>query len=659
MPRGNAARVVLISATESASNESESDAPVSEDRSFRQRRPGLKAALAGCGLIALFAGAAAFAASSSSDLYFRTSGQNIWGTGAANPLAIDHCLCTEWGDPYPDDYYKYWDLKLAGDVWGATSGRVGLDFKLSASPGSMALSYPMQVTLTYPDPGSLISGSTFAIGSQFNVMPAGFALGGGLSAGSPTLQTVGPGIAASLDAVARIKAVASGNLFGVSLPIIGPDIDTSYRFFGVDPSGGIRFNEIGGILSGHAQSPDLNTRSNGVSGNDLQSSMRGNLGGVSLNLANLAMMLVGGPPLSGSIGPLDYNLVKVGLGLNLDLEQSFTFAPRPEIHLDFTSPVDRYLGNGNWSKNLASIDFPAGDTVYLRAPLAEDIGIVPRVRLNNETTNITDAIPVGQLDLSALALGVPLLDWSIPPLIAPDPLRFDVDRIRFYDNTFNLDTGPAVAANPLNLHFRGRISVQGGASTGMCALAPDLPQCETVSETVRDFVIADCTLNPQLPQCQGVDWSTQHIDPCALDPMFGCSSFNVRLQMPQDCFGDPMCELDHFLFPQLVKVNGDCTENDALDCLFAEVMGKTPGTWNDTKSTWVFANDGFADLDGISLAVPETDASAWQRFAALGYNPDDYRIRPFDYSAPEPATALLILCGLLGMARRSAVSQRG
>jgi hypothetical protein len=591
-------------------------------------------------LLAAFSGTA-YAAVSTSDLFFSTSGQNIWDGGSASLVPYDKFLGLTWGDPYPQDYYKYYDLDPVGDVWGATSGKIGAEMTVSATTGNMSLRYPVQVDLTYPDTNTLYAGATFTIGSSYNVLPNGFDLTKyildannqlvpiALSSGAPVLQTIGPSIYASLDAILNVKAQVSGSLFGVSLPIIGPDIQQTYNLLKVDPNQGANIDLIPNILSGWAQAPDLNSQSSGVVGDALVSSARDGLAGLKLDVANL-IGEVFGVPLNSSIGGvLDYNLLSAGIGLGVDLQQAFDFAPQPSVHLDFTSPVDVY-SNGAWQKGLTAVDFLAGDAVTLRASNAYDLGIRPSIELGNTVTNNTDAILAGRLDMSALGLAVPDIGFSVGPLIHPNPVKFDLATLDLYDNQFELNTGAALNANVFNIGFKNRYNEVpvGGSLVNYCSLNPSALGCSDIS--VQDLLA---------------------LAPCILDPAAAgdCARFNFRVRPPQDTCGSE----SQYCFPglpELYLVNADCVAEDPTGCTFNQLIASLgDAIWDDALKKWDFVTSAFGSTDSVSLGAGSTDEQLLQRFAALGYDPADYQIVMRNSAVPEPGTALLELEGIISL----------
>lgn len=597
----------------------------------------------GVSLLAFAFGAQA--ATSSSNLYFATSGQDIWGSGGALPLSYNDFFGPIWGNPYPADHYKYYDLDPAGDIWWATSGKIGVGVDINGTAGSMSLRYPMQVNLTFPDTNTLYAGSTFSIGSSFNPVAGGFGVtkyaydaAGNLqpytfNTGAPLLQTVGPAIHASLDAVMDVKAVFSGSLFGVSLPIIGPDFNSTYNLLKVDPAQGSNIDLIPGILSGYAQAPNLNSRSAGLTGNSVESSMRDGVGGLNLNIVNLITQALGMPPLSGSIAGVNYDVLSAGLGVALDIEQAFNFTPQPVVHLDFTSPVDVF-SSGTWQRGLSSVDFLAGDSVTLRARGAYDLGVKPTVSLYNVTTNDTDAIISASVALSALGLSVPSLGLDIGPVLHPDPYKLDLRRLDLYDKSFLLNTGSPLSANVFNIGFKNRYE--------------EVP----LGESLVDY----CALNPSAPGCSGIDFSDlSRLEQCILDRAGQCANFEFRVRAPTPCAPGNEGQPCFALLPELYRVNGDCHANDPLDCAIHDLVATlSDALWDDGSAKWVFFNSGLLDLGEIALATPSTDQALAQRFASLGFDPAVYRLS-VPGSVPEPASIVLLGAGafLLGRVRKS------
>jgi hypothetical protein len=187
----------------------------------------------------------------SQSLPFQTRNQSMWRSGSQYVLNYSRLWGTSWNstsaggpgfrgiiipggctDPvivegieiFPKICVPDTDLGTFGaEASASTSGTVGLRPNLSVQGGAVNVDYPIQVTIGYPDNGTLRPGDTFSVSTSFLPTPGG-----------THLTTSSPGARVTLDAVlganfrssATVKAGALGTFSGTLFDLTIPHTDT-------------------------------------------------------------------------------------------------------------------------------------------------------------------------------------------------------------------------------------------------------------------------------------------------------------------------------------------------------------------------------------------------------------------------------------------------
>ncbi len=266
---------------------------------------------------------------------FQTSNQSMWGSGPAFTFNFANFYGVTWNKSgSAGDIGCGW----FGDCYGVeftaySSGRIGVDLGFQLNSGSVNASVPTQINLSMPDEVNPYLGPFVA-----NAL-AGY--------GAGLLTTASPGVSAYADLVFEILAGARGELCFVGCGSFGGNIvninahpellafnrnnDGELRVlgnnFGIPASG-----DLGGYVDYTVYLPNISTSGGGVP--PILSSGTSSFIDLSANVVNIAANALGLPPLSGSVGPINYNLLSAGVGLDIGLYQDFSLMPNVHIHLD-------------------------------------------------------------------------------------------------------------------------------------------------------------------------------------------------------------------------------------------------------------------------------------------------------------------------------------
>lgn len=611
---------------------------------------GLSAALCACAAVTAHAGYVltpglvnnALTGAYNANLTFNVSGVSEWGNTASvatgnrfvglGPYDIGKTIGGITEDP------------LFGTRWGAQLGArvqavAGLNFGLQANGGSLAMTYPVSVGLQFPDPlGALNVGSTFSIGSSYRVSPitTSFTYKGvpiNLTI-DPTMAVTGPSLQTFAESALGFHAfagaqVCTGTCFG---PALGPiDIadfskelvainrngDNQVRIAGVQANLNQQYN--GDYLSAVANLPTLDAQ--GALASDrmtLSSNVDGNLLGLNASLDKIIWQVVQDqlgldlPDLNGSIGPLNYNLVKSDAGMSLNITQQIQFTPAaPAITLNFTSPVQQLVG-ASFGAPTTQVSFHAGDTIELRAPGAQTLGVLPTFSLGGTASNATDLQLAGQVGFSALALSLDGTGLSLGPLVSQTtPLALGSSNI--VDSRFGVDFGQQLLGNPYNLRFDPSNIVDPVARSHLS----DTGYLSLLSTSACDS-LTRCLSDPQ-----------QALIGVFQDPV-------TILQSYLDCLGDPAA----------TPLN--CA---ALLPADFERLGLTPTRVLDGSGNDLFLGDLASLLNPVEPNVQPngSDAEMERQLARLGF---DFNFQPLSVppALPEPGTLPLLSLAVLALA---------
>ena len=419
--------------------------------------------LAAVSLLAVTAASPAFAINFST--IFSETGHSMWTSGQA--LVIDTGMKRIGPDPWnlgkvvggfvnPCD--PFGTCNTGAQLGAQTTGNMALEYALKFNSGSVDVSYPINVQLATPTPGSTLVGQTFSIGSSYSVAgygaaPFKTAIGLGsvtarMQADSPTLQAI-----VNLDAQFHAFIGAQACVVGVCQgPFLAPpDIDKSQTLASVNwnNDGKLKlgekeinlkenFSALDGDLTGRLNIPNINAVSsaaNGSTATDLVSVGRDNVAALDANVGNIVSKAFG-LPLVGDVGGIGYNLLSVNAGLALDVKQTLSLSLTPQMTLEFLSPVQQLLSSGQWSGLTNSITYDLGQSLTLRSPY-RNVAVIPISSLKATLTNRTDLILEG--DLSLQALGANAFGQQLGPLLDTGNLNAGLLDLPVFQNSFDLN----------------------------------------------------------------------------------------------------------------------------------------------------------------------------------------------------------------------------
>ncbi|WP_300318459.1 PEP-CTERM sorting domain-containing protein [Accumulibacter sp.] len=566
---------------------------------------------------------------------FAAANQNPWGGGTSSPVNLNEFFGFPWdetGNAGKVYCTGVGDFKVCGgaELSGHTDGKLGLNYGLNMSTGSLAVQYPVQVNLATPTQ-SVLSGDPFTIGSSFTPLADGFKF---LSESGPkfsapaSLKTTGPHFSTYLDLVANIVASVSGETC-VAACISGGgqilDEKHTYEVFSINrnnsgqlkllgQSQGYGVNVTAGPVTATVLPPNLNSDSQvkgGLAGFKLMSGVRDDLGMLALDVDKLVTDLLGFPPLSGTIGPISYNALSVNAGLGLDIEQHFSFEPKLTTMLEFSSAVRVQGLDGSLGPATTSVEFLAGQSITLRsASAATSVGVFPTFSLGGTVRNTTDLILTGDVWLEAL--GASILGKDLGPIVKKNTSA-DLHTFNVFDKAFDLHFSTA-AGQVFKLDF--------------------------------DHLLPFSEQQPN-----------EILDICLL-VAGGCSNtgFVMKPQLffpPDGPPGPPdpvqMFAYDVFHVDDIARCTAETlltrTCDDTMARLFGQTSRRVLGEDNDAE---FFFFDEKSLVTPMLLAVgDESLATATDRLTSLGYEPG-YRpfVVPPAPTVPEPGTILLLLIAM-------------
>jgi hypothetical protein len=406
---------------------------------------------------------------------FAKTNQSMWTSGSA--LVIDTGTQRVGPDPWnlgkevgtivqPCDFCGSYGAK----VGASTTGNLALEYGVKLNTGSVDVTYPANVSLTSPDAYATTAGNAYTIGSSFSV--PGFQAGPSaihtvLGSTTAVLQAHSPDLQAFVDLKADLHAfigaeVCTGLCQGPALA--PPDVHASQELASINRNGNHEVHIDGqivkldqnwtspdGNVTGRLNIPSLNAVSTAAAGStktDLVSFKRDNIAGIDANVSNIIAAALG-LPISGTYGPIGYNLLNVNAGLALDVKQTLSLDITPMVTLDFTSPVEVKQANGSWSAATKETSFKLGDNVTLRNGInVKSVGVIPKISLLAQLTNTTDLVLQGDFSVQAVAANI--AGQTIGPLLDTGPITGDLGDIQIYKNTFGVNLDP-VTGQPFNI----------------------------------------------------------------------------------------------------------------------------------------------------------------------------------------------------------------
>jgi hypothetical protein len=313
--------------------------------------------------------------------------------------------------------------------------------------------------------------------------------------------------------------------------------------------------------------------------------------GLNANLSGIVDKLIGFP-LEGEAAGFGYSLLSASAGLSVDVRQNFSFDPKLQTNLHFTSAVQ--LASGAWTND---VTVALGDSVALRATGAASLGVLPTFALNDTATNQTDLIVAGQLSASAGELRG--FGETLGPLLPKQSTSGDVVGLSIVDTSFHVNMA-GVVAQPFNLLFDASLAVKDKIESRGGYLMGPVQGDGTIDQVANLFDYFSTPFGQQ----------------------YGC--------MTAFCNVDPASYGFSYI---------------------GEAIRTSQALVDDTTGDTIFIND-LASLTDTSPqpVASDTDAGAVQRLAALGFDGSLQGFNtpagdPMPSSIPEPSTL-----ALLGMA---------
>ncbi len=534
---------------------------------------------------------------------------------------------------------------LGAEVRGSASGTVGAVYQFQLDTGSLDIRYPVQISLDLPyESGGLGTpeiGDTFKISSSWSVQaPQVVGSPGQSSPLSPLLAVHGPQLRAFIDLIAKFKASVGAEVCAV-VGCLGDDapfaIDKDWELAAINRSGDgavtimgdkVSANSPGeaanGIIQYVLNHPSLDAQGGlGADGKTLSAGTQDLLADVKLGIDELiSEIFLGGFPLHDDFGfsiggkhiGVGYNILDAGAGFAMFIAQQIGFTAAPTIELLFGSPVQVKQADGSFGDPTYKIVFNAGDSIELRAPGVQVLGVIPTFGLPALASNDTDLKLEAKVNVEALGISSTL--GPLGPLVPLKQFSAPVSDYNVFDKSFAVDMGKVVGG-AFNMAFLPSTVYTTGSMTPVLGFW-DPTQWQGGPD---DCVLDVCSF---LPQSQVLGFFPL-ID--RLDPLRNCFS-------PDGCdwglFGDLIGATSFDPIRTSSRLWGELGGNVFLGDLLA-LMGPQ-----------------LSDESGIS------DEESQRRIAALqaALVPTGMAIPPFP--APEPSTFALAAgaLSLLGMMRR-------
>ena len=404
---------------------------------------------------------------------FSLKGQSVYKPGDAIDVEINKRL-----GPNPFNFGKEYGALFdpcpivsctTGVRAGANAnGSFGLNYGAKFNSGSYDLLYPVAINIAEPAPYSNVVGTPFTLGTSFKVAgydaPAyqeylnGQRMVARLTTHSPTLQAY-VDLDARFHAFVGAQACVAGICTGPALPPI--NVNASRPLLGINRNndGLIRagdqtvqlrqyFSALDGNLTGRLNIPNLDAVSKASVGSatQLQTLARDSVLSLGANVGNMVSKAIG-LPLVGNVAGIGYNLLSINAGVGLDVAQTISVGLTPVETLNFLSPVQRKLANGQWSASTKQIVVPLGQQLELRSNV-RNVGVVPQTSLQVSVSNVTELIVQGDFNLQALAADV--YGLKIGPAYDSGPVNVGRVSIPLYQNSFSFAMG-AVSGLPFNI----------------------------------------------------------------------------------------------------------------------------------------------------------------------------------------------------------------
>ena len=326
------------------------------------------------------------------DVAFQTSGQSMWGPGAAQTFDYSRTLFNQNFDVsgHVGGVSKNFFGRFGAELGAHVSGNVGLGFESHFTTGDVSVNVPVHYSLTLPDSNTISPGGTFQISSSYDL------LGGDIETRSPQ---GGWGVYLNANVNAGINGRAC--VFGCVSGSASKDFSVHQRLLGVDQnSHDLSFTGPAGIHAGLGF-PVVNT-SGALNGGHIASGGSAQFASVGWNFTDFIQQLTG-VPIKGNldigIAKVAYKLLDIDLGAALRAAQQFDFTPIPMIDLAISGQ---------------HLIFAAGSTIEFTMPESGlPLEFTPSYFLANTFSSRTDLALSAYLDLAALQASARLLRWNV------------------------------------------------------------------------------------------------------------------------------------------------------------------------------------------------------------------------------------------------------
>jgi hypothetical protein len=323
------------------------------------------------------------------NLNFTTQNQCMWQQGTCN-VVYNYFLGGNFNSSGSGG--GYFTIPVLGEFGASGSayarGRMGLNFEASATGGNVSVTYPMQLTISFPTRDYLVPGGTVVIQSSYKLQQ-----GARLSTQSPDARVV---VSSVIDFTGGFSVQArafSRNLINesVNIPRINYNqtlVDTNnlniwdrdFDLISNYPGLLVLNVHYPRILTEGGNPPNVNETRLTSTGSDRFVTLTGDLTAATVYLIQT---LLGIPPnnylrKSISYGPLEagYSILQTEVRTGLGFRQDFEFVPRPKIRLTF-------------SDGRPPVEFYAGESVSLRLPMSGALDVNASVVMDNQFKNIT------------------------------------------------------------------------------------------------------------------------------------------------------------------------------------------------------------------------------------------------------------------------------
>ncbi|MBM3944248.1 MAG: hypothetical protein FJ317_01995, partial [SAR202 cluster bacterium] len=366
---------------------------------------------------------AASTGSNSQNVTFSTGGQDIWGPVTGGSGTVEWTL-----------FHFPWNTgtKKAGDIiWNAlgtsfdfgaeisasTSGHVGMTAAAKDLSGAVDVTFPVNVTLGYPNVDSFLAGATVNITSIWNLRP-GATIENSKTRSDLTLNGQFDFNAAA-GATLCVFDCASWNFF----PTIdwGPfDFEIfSFEAFDETPSLPSGLLGVGGTLKSLSVVPSsVSANPNGT----ITASGNNKFSNIEFDIDRIARFF-GAPPLGAGVtvngsAQISFDLFDLKAFVEFWAKQSLEFKGTPWVRLDFSRPVAQIVGAyDSVDPGKSWVVYKAGTNISVVYPPGETdpITVTPTVFLTNTFKNYTDLETLSYMQMLAGKFNFALPGFEIIP----------------------------------------------------------------------------------------------------------------------------------------------------------------------------------------------------------------------------------------------------